>query len=314
MELGKMKKALITGGNGNIGRLLAERLVAKGIEVIRFDLPGSEPDRHDALETIITGDIRDQSLIGSIFDSHKPDAVYHLASLLSGSSEADVNAAWEINATASFNLLQLGKAHDVGMFFFASTLASYGRDIPSPMPENHPQWPENIYGVTKIAVERLGNYFKAKHGMDFRCLRFPLVISPFAPPAAVTAFPSHAFKAAIDGKAFTFPVNADTGLSTLFLLDVINSIMAFTFAEREQVRQAAYNVHAYSLSAQDVIDEIVKRHPDFQYSFEPQETVQNLIGGWPDATIDASAREDWGWSPEYDFTKSADWMFDYYKA
>lgn len=308
-----MKKALITGGNGNIGRLLSQQLIAKDIEVIRFDLPGSEPETHDALETIITGDIRDQSLLEAIFKSHRPDAVYHLASLLSGSSEADLNAAWEINATASFNLLQMSQTNGVEMFFFASTLASYGQDIPSPMPEDQPQWPENIYGVTKIAVERLGNYFKAKHDMDFRCLRFPLVISPFAPPSAVTAFPSHAFKAAINGEDFVFPVNPETGISTLFLLDVIHSIMSFTFADKANIKQPAYTVHSYSLTPQNVLDEISKRYPDFNATFEPQENVQTLLGGWPDETVDKNAREDWGWSPNYDFVKSADWMFDFFK-
>lgn len=308
-----MKKALITGGNGNIGRLLAERLVANNIEVIRFDLPGSEPDQHGPLETIITGDVRDTDLLEDIFITHQPDGVYHLASLLSGSSEADLQAAWEINATASFNLLNLSKAHNVGMFFFASTFASYGQDIPSPMPEDQGQWPENIYGVTKIAVERLGNYFKAKHGLDFRCLRFPLVISPFAPPSAVTAFPSHAFKAAVYGEAFTFPVKQSTGVSTLFLLDVINSILSISLAEPSQITKPAYNLHAYCLSAELVANEISKHYPEFEYSFEPQANVEALLGGWPEVMMDENARDDWGWKPEYDFEQSAQWMFEFFK-
>lgn len=308
-----MKKALITGGNGNIGRLLSERLIAKNIEVIRFDIPGSEPAKHDALETIITGDVRDQSLLEDIFKTHKPDAVYHLASLLSGSSEADMDAAWEINATASFNLLKLSKAHNVEMFFFASTIASYGQDMPSPMGEDQQQWPDNIYGVTKIAVERLGNYFKAKHGLDFRCLRFPLVVSPFAPPTAVTAFPSHAFKAAIEGKVFTFPVSKKTGMSTLFLMDVINSIMTMTFADISQIKQPAYNLHSYYLSVELVVQEICKSFPDFEYTYEPNENVETLLSGWPDVLNDEAARKDWGWKPEYDFEQSAQWMFDFYK-
>lgn len=308
-----MKKALITGGNGNIGRLLAEQLVARDIEVIRFDLPGSEPETHHTLETIITGDIRDQTLLAEIFATHKPDAVYHLASLLSGSSEADLEAAWEINATASFNLMQLSKVHDVGMFFFASTFASYGQNMPSPMPEDQSQWPENIYGVTKIAVERLGNYFKTKHGLDFRCLRFPLVISPFAPPTAVTAFPSHAFKAAVEGKPFAFPVSSQTAVSTLFLLDVISSIVTMTLAPKSQIKQPAYNVHAYRLNTRMVVDEIKNHYPQFEASFEPKSEVETLLGGWPDIMVDDSARDDWGWKPDYDFTKSAQWMFDFYK-
>jgi len=308
-----MRKALITGGNGNIGRLLAERLVAKNIEVIRFDLAGSEPEIHDALETIITGDVRDIALLESIFSDHKPDAIYHLASLLSGSSEADLQAAWEINATASFNLLNLSKAHNVNKFFFASTFASYGQNMPSPMLEDQQQWPENIYGVTKIAVERLGNYFKAKHGLDFRCLRFPLVISPFAPPSAVTAFPSHAFKAAVAGEAFKFPTNPKTAVSTLFLLDVINSIIDITFADKSQIKQPAYNLHAYSLSAEIVAEEIAKHYPNFEYEFELQENVEALLSGWPDVMVDENARQDWGWKPQYNLEQSAQWMFEFFK-
>lgn len=308
-----MKTALITGGNGNIGCLLSEQLIAKGVSVIRFDLPGSEPESCDPLETIITGDIRDHALLEDLLKTHNPDAVYHLASLLSGSSEADLEAAWEINATASFNLLNLAKSHGVDMFFFASTFASYGQNIPSPMAEDQEQWPENIYGVTKIAVERLGNYFKVKHGLDFRCLRFPLVISPFAPASAVTAFPSHAFKAAVEGKSFTFPVSADTGVSTLFLLDVINSIMTFTFAKAEQIKQPAYNLHSYFLSAEIVANEIAKHYPQFEYSFEPQGNVEALLRGWPDVMTDKNARKDWGWEPEYNFEQSAQWMFDFFK-
>ena len=307
-----MKTALITGGNGNIGRLLSEQLVKRGTNVIRFDIPGSEPENHHDLETIVSGDIRDSETLEAIISKHKPDAVYHLASLLSGSSEADPNSAWEINASASFDLLNRSRDHGVKTFFFASTLASYGSNMPSPLPEDTPQWPENIYGVTKIAVERLGNYLKQRHGFDFRCLRFPLVISPFAPPAAVTAFPSHAFKAAIEKEHFVFPVNPDTGVSTLFLHDVVNSILQFTSVEKKKINQPAYNLHSYFLSAKMVADKICENHSDFSHEFRPIKEVEALLSGWPNVVTDDNARSDWGWSPEFDFEKSADWMFKFF--
>ena len=42
-----------------------------------------------------------------------------------------------------------------------------------------------MFASFSAAVERLGVYFKRRHGLDFRCLRFPLVVSPDAPPGAV---------------------------------------------------------------------------------------------------------------------------------
>jgi len=306
----EIKTALLTGGNGNLGRLVAAQLLERGVRVIKFDIPGTEPEHTHENETIVIGDMRNNDTLHSLVTEHQPDTIYHLASLLSGSSAADHQAAWDINATGSFQLMQLAVDHKVNRFFFASTNASYGGRVDDPLPEAAEQWPENIYGATKVAVERLGVFFKQTHGLDFRILRFPLVISPFAPPTAVTAFPSHAFRAAINGEQFVFPVNAQAGMSTLFLEDVISSIVDYTHAPKEKLTRHAYNLHAYHLTTQMVIDEIVKRYPDFQYSFAINETVQSLIDNWPNVLIDQSAQDDWGWQPKFDFSRSANRMFE----
>jgi len=93
-------RVLITGGNGNLGRLTAEQLLDLGIEVVKFDIPGTEPLTTRDGETVVTGDIRDQALVRSLFERFQPDAVVHFASLLSGSSAADPSAAWEIRPHA----------------------------------------------------------------------------------------------------------------------------------------------------------------------------------------------------------------------
>ncbi len=306
----EIQTALITGGNGNLGRLVGAQLLQRGVKVVKFDIPGTEPAQLHDNETVVIGDMRDQAALQDLLKQHKPDAIYHLASLLSGSSAADHRAAWDINATGSFNLLQLAAENNVNRFFFASTNASYGGEVADPLPETFEQWPENIYGATKVAVERLGVFYKQTHGLDFRILRFPLVISPFAPTTAVTAFPSHAFGAAIRGESFTFPASAECGMSTIFLDDVISSIVDYTHAPKSNLSQHAYNLHAYHLTTQMVIDEILKRYPDFNYDFKINNTVQTLIDNWPNVLIDQSARDDWGWQPKYDFAQSAEKMFD----
>lgn len=307
----RVKTALLTGGNGNLGRLVGDQLLERGVRVIKFDIPGTEPSKTHKNETIVIGDIRNTDTVKALLQTHKPDTIYHLASLLSGSSAADHQAAWEINATASFQLLQLSLEHNVQQFFFASTNASYGGKVADPMPETAEQWPENIYGATKVAVERLGVFYKQTHGLDFRVLRFPLVVSPYAPTTAVTAFPSHAFRAAMNAESFVFPVNASAGMSTIFLEDVISSIVDFTHMPKEKLSQHAYNLHAYHLTTQMVIDEILKRYPDFDYSFDVNDTVQSLFDNWPNVVIDRTARADWGWQPNYTFEQSVTRMFEW---
>lgn len=295
------KKVLITGGNGNIGRLVAEQLEKRGVEVISFDLPGTEGDATAARSAVILGDIRDTGLLRSIFEEHKPDAVIHLASLLSGSTEADPELGWEINATSSFELLKLAKEFDCGPFLFASTLATYGSGLTEPLPDHEPQWPANLYGVTKVAVERLGVYFKQKHGLDFRCLRFPMVLSPFAPKTAVTAYPSHAIRAAMNGENFTFPVPSEVGVPTLFLDDVVASIVTMMDMDRGALKEHAYNVHGYYFNVEMLTNWLKERYPDFSFEHTPDETVTNLLANWPDEIDDTLARRDWNWKPEYDF-------------
>lgn len=310
-----IKRVLITGGNGNIGVLIADQLLERGIEVIKFDIPGTEPTTPAKTgETVVIGDIRDKALLGTVLDQHRPDTLYHLASLLSGSSEADPEAAWEINATSSFHLLKLACEFDVNTFFFASTIASFGDDLLDPMPEDAQQWPANIYGATKVAVERLGVYYKLKHGMDFRCLRFPLVFSPFAPATAVTAFPSHAFRAACNNEAFTFPVSPGTGMSSMLLEDVITGILNFTQADRDTLTQHVYSLHGYHVTAEQVAQEIQSRIPQFSYDFAPQDTVDALLNAWPNVIVDDAARTDWGWQPEYNFKQSADRLMAYFQS
>jgi len=53
-----IKTALLTGGNGNLGRLVAAQLLERGVRVIKFDIPGTEPDKTHENETIVIGDMR----------------------------------------------------------------------------------------------------------------------------------------------------------------------------------------------------------------------------------------------------------------
>jgi len=300
------KTALVTGGNGNLGQLVAQHLEDAGTEVISFDLSGSEGALSDQRHAVVLGDIRDQDLLENTIKTHKPDVVIHLASMLSGSSEANPGLAWEVNASSSIRFMRMCLEHQTGTFFFASTAATYGPDLSSPVGLNTPQWPENIYGATKVAVERMGVYLKLKQGFDFRCLRFPMVLSPFAPAGAMTAYPSHAIAAAAKGESFVFPVAEHTGMSTLYLNDVTRSVIEICTAERSALNQHIYNLHSYMFTAQDLVTAIQSRYPDFTCSFTKNSPTDDLIRRWPDVFDDSAAQQDWGWKPQYNFEATID--------
>ena len=291
------KSILITGGNGNIARLLANRLLKDNHRVTCLDITEPQSESTVAGVDYVTADICDEATIESTLKSKKTEIIFHLASLLSGSSEIDRRRAFDVNALATFNLFEMALANGSPSIIFPGTGASYGSDVPSILPENHPQWPENIYGVTKVANERLGVYYKLKHGLDFRCLRPPLVLSPYAPPAALTAYASHAYVAAAKGETFTFPVSRNIGMSTIYIEDLVEGFVQLAFAPKNKLRQHAYNLHALCPTAQEIADSIQKVKPDFQYNFKSDPIVEALLTTAPNVFVDSSARKDWDWRP-----------------
>jgi len=290
---------LLTGGNGNLARQLAVELKHENSLVILFDI--SSPDQRDIPVgcEYVQGDITDQEVLLSLFEKYRPNVVLHMASLLSGSSETDRRRAWEINAGSSFNLLELSLKYGVKCFFFPSTVVTYGKDLVEPLPEDFPQWPESIYGATKVAVERAGHYFHTKHGLNFRSVRLPFVISAYAPKGALTAYASHVYREAVEGRPFVFPVKETTAVSTIYVKDVIRGILQFIQVPDEKLTRRVYNVHGFSPGARSIASAIQKILPGFSFSFSPDPAVLAITNGIPVAMIDQSARDDWGWNPRY---------------
>ena len=255
----------------------------------------------DPHHAVVLGDIRDHTLLEQTIRTHKPDVVIPLASMLSGSSEANPSLAWKVNSSSSIRFMYMCLDHKTGPFFFASTAATYGPDLTSPVGLDTLKWPESIYGATTVAVERMGVYLKLKQGFDFRCLRFPMVLSPFAPAGAMTAYPSHAIAAVAKGKSFVLPIAENTGMSTLYLNDDTRSIVEICTAERSSLRKHIYNLYSYMFTAQDLVVAIQRRYPDFTCSFTEDSPTKDLIRRWPDIFDDSAARQDWSWERQYDF-------------
>lgn len=294
-------KYLVTGAAGNLARQIVEELLDRGSEVLALDLPESAPVecRYEQL------DITDLDRMASLFKEFKPNRVIHMASLLSGSSEADPPRAWEVNATASYKLLELSVELSVERFFYPSTAATYGEGIPDPLPEDYPQWPVTIYGATKVAIERAGVWFALKRELDFRSVRLPMVLSPYAPVAAVTAYASHSFAAAARGESFVFPVEPHVGISTIYVRDVVTGILQITDADPGVLTQRVYNLHGFGPRAGEIAQAIRNLVPDFQYTFDPTEWAMSILAKSPLVHVDERARRDWGWAPEYDLERTA---------
>ncbi len=158
---------LITGGAGNLACQLSWRLAERFDRLVLSDLapaPVAAVPEHVVYQQ---GDLIDEPALAALVAREKPSLVIHLGSLLSGSCEFDRRRAWQVNTTAMVALLEACLASGVPKMMFPSSMASYGGELPDVLTDDTPQWPDGLYGVTKLACERLGVYYQRRHGIDF---------------------------------------------------------------------------------------------------------------------------------------------------
>lgn len=296
----------ITGGAGNLACQLTFDLAERGHRVVLFDLADGPSGASAEGCRYIRGDITSQEAVSAALHETRPQVVLHFSSLLSGRSELERSRAWGINLDGAFALFELAVKQGVEQVFFPSSLASYGGALPSPLPEDFPQWPSGLYGVTKVSVERLGVYYHERHGLDFRCIRLPVVISAFAHSGAASAYASRAFVEAAQFSRFTFKVRPETSPSVIYVKDVRRAIVWMLEAPSDGLTRRVYNIHAMAPSAKEISDAICLRLPEAELVFDPDQEVVDLIESWPTKIDDTSARRDWGWKPHYDLESLTD--------
>ena len=301
-----LRTCLITGGAGNLACQLSWRLASRFDEIVLCDLAQSPVTVVPANVKYKHCDLVDQAGVACLIAEHRPNVIFHLASLLSASCEHDLGRAWNVNTTATLGLFESCLANGVGTVVFPSSLATYGGQLADPLEEDAPQWPDSLYGVTKVACERLGLYFHRRQGLDFRCLRLPAVISRFAPTGAASAYSSRAFIESVECGRFTFPVRPSTQVSLIYVEDALEALVRLAIAPAERLSRRVYNIQAISPSAQDIADCIRHRLCAARLDFNPDPVAVRLIESWPRRLQDGSARHDWQWGPQFDLQGMAD--------
>jgi nucleoside-diphosphate-sugar epimerase len=148
----KMKKILVTGGAGNLGRSVTEILIKRHYFVRIFDM--QRLDSSFAFENsnieIVTGDIRDSDALSTA--SMDVDWVVHLAAVMPPLSEENKELTRGVNIDGTKILLKaVGQKTPV---VFASSVATYGFPKQEIITCGHSQDPIDYYGETKLQNEK----------------------------------------------------------------------------------------------------------------------------------------------------------------
>jgi nucleoside-diphosphate-sugar epimerase len=309
--------AIVTGAHGEMGHLLLPALKKKGYELVAVDIQPVGPEIAAHCRATMVGSVVDDTLMSRLFRDHAPDAVFHLAALLSSKAESDPDLAHDVNVSATLNLFRLcrERARTSGRdvrFLFPSSIAVYGlpdaatKTAAGSVKEEEWNRPAGIYGCNKLYCEMIGAYFAARArrdgtpGLDFRAIRFPGLISADTLPSGGTSdYAPEMIHAAAQGKPYACFVGAETRMPFMTMPDAVGAILRLDGAPADRLSTRVYNIGAFSPSAGEIAEAVVTHFPDARITFEPVLWRQAIVDTWPADVDDTRARRDWGHAPQH---------------
>ncbi|MBC5793618.1 NAD-dependent epimerase/dehydratase family protein [Sphaerospermopsis sp. LEGE 00249] len=302
-------KILITGGAGFIGSHLADRLLAKGDQVLVID--NYSTGRRDNLKsdtnlTVVEGTIADQELVNKVFDDFQPEQVVHAAA-----SYKDPNNWLEdslTNVLGTANITQASQRLNVQKLIYFQTALCYGlKPLEQPITLNHPILSGgSSYAISKTA----GEQYIQLSGLDYISFR---LANAYGPRNLSGPLPTFYHRLTNDKPCFVM----DTRRDFIYIQDLVDVVIK---ALDGQGNAGAYHISSGSdYSIKELFDATVKaldinlkeevevrpRNVDDAYTIllDPSQTNQDF--NWQITTpLETGVKAAIEWYKEYGITQT----------
>lgn len=327
--MSRQPSILITGAGGEIGHGLIDRLSQQSDRpIITLDLNPLAPELAGQVRKEFVGSILDSNLLERINAEYEVDQVYHLAALLSTRSEFSPALAHKVNVEGTLNLLEFaqkeGESHGRTVrFFYPSSIAAYGlpdvstKERAGRVKEDEYNQPTTMYGANKLYCEHLGRYYDRhfrqlsagpKLGkIDFRCIRFPGLISAATVPSGGTSdYVPEMLHAAAQGQPYACFVRPDTRIPFMAMPDAVEAILQLMHAEKASLSRVVYNIGAFAPTAGEVEAIVRRAFPKAEVSYAVDAKRSGIVDSWPADVDDSAAQTDWGLNPRFDLRSAFD--------
>jgi len=328
VSVSRKRVVLVTGANGEMGQGLIRTIAERSPEyaIVGLDIRELQESVGKYCHSKIVGDVLDERLLERLVSEYEIHSILHLAALLSTRAEFTPETAHAVNVGGTLNLLKLAVEQSRWhgrpvQFLLPSSIAVYG--LPDLQTKSkfgriaEHQWniPTTMYGCNKLYTEHLGRYYSRhyrqlaveedKHGVDFRSIRFPGLISAFTVPHGGTSdYGPEMIHSAAQGLDYESFVRADTTIPFMAMPDAIDAILGLMEAPGEALKTTVYNIAAFNPSAEDFKAKVSRAFPKCKISFQPDLRRQAIVDSWPEDVDDSRARTEWGYAPKYDFERT----------
>ncbi len=305
-----------------MGHGLITRLAAEGTRpILTLDLKPLDPSLSRLVAREFVGSVLDRSILERILSEFEIDLIFHLAALLSTRGEFTPVTAHQVNVEGMINMLEFAQSERQShgrpvTVLYPSSIAAYGlpdlatKELVGKVKEDEYNTPVTMYGCNKLYAEHLGRYYTRHYKqlssepqsgrVDFRCLRFPGLISAVTVPSGGTSdYAPEMIHAAAEGKPYECFVREDTRIPFMAMPDGVDALLKLAAAPGGTLTRQVYNVGSFAPSAAEIRDLVLKSFPDARVAFVPDLKRQGIVDSWPADVDDGAARADWGFCPKY---------------
>lgn len=258
-------KALIIGAGGFVGGYLISELCSRDWEVTATKLPGEKINIYGgkaASYNTADLDILDENAVRELLFKCRPDVIFHLA------AQSSVALSWkkpaltaDINIKGCIDLLEAVRSAELSpkiLFIGSSEEYGYAANRPEPVDESVMPKPANIYAITKLTQNMIGELYCRAYGMDIISVRAFNHIGPGQLPQFVVA--DFCKQAAAISMGMSAPVIHVGNLAAKRdFTDVRDIVRAYAELAEKGRSGETYNVGSgHAVSIQSVLDKIIE--------------------------------------------------------
>jgi len=304
--MSEKQKVIITGGAGLLGSAVTHQLVEEG-EYTPVVMGRSETPKRvlDVMDDIIyaQGDVSDIAFLESVIATHRPEKIYHFATVLGDACETQVDLATQVNVDGFIKMIELVQKYEVKQLLFSSSMTTFGEGLETKLINDRClQRPGTFYGVTKLFQEGAGRFFRRKHGVDFRAIRYPAIIGPGSRAGGFVGYTSDIINNALKNEPYTVKFKPDMKLPLLHTKDAARAIIDLAKAPKESIKEVCYLINGVTSppTAGELAEMVKAKIPQADTTFSVNEEWQKILETSAVLIDDKYAKNEWGWKPTYD--------------
>lgn len=293
-----MERVLITGALGQLGHEFIKFFIKKNIYVLASDIRHPKENLNCDFEIV---DAMDNERLNIVVKKYNINTIYHLVAVLSASGEKNPFKSWKINMESFQNIIKVSIENKIQKIFWPSSIAVFGTKSNLENVSQDPILnPNTIYGISKLAGEKLISYYNEKYDLDIRSLRYPGIISfESKPGGGTTDYVMEMIESLKKGEDYICYLEKDTRLPMLYIEDAILGTIKFMSSKRKNLNvKESYNITGFSITPEELELKLKENGCIGNVIYKPDYRNQ-IAKTWPKNINDNISKEDWNWKANF---------------